>query len=151
MNSYSRVSFFVLFFSFSIIINASGQYNLNSKPNIFIYIADDQNSWDYGIFGNQQVKTQNFDRLVKEGLRFSNAYTTQAVCAPSRSQLYTGLLPMKNGCYANHLPVRNVKDINDFCLNWVTKSYLLGRDISSLTQFLIGTAISQQITTDSFQ
>ena len=114
MNSYSRVSFFVLFFSFSIIINASGQYNLNSKPNIFIYIADDQNSWDYGIFGNQQVKTQNFYRLVKEGLRFSNAYTTQAVCAPSRSQLYTGLLPMKNGCYANHLPVRNVKDINDF-------------------------------------
>ena len=52
--------------------------------------------------------------MVNEGLRFSNAYTAQAVCAPSRSQLFTGLFPMKNGCYANHLPVRNVKDINDF-------------------------------------
>ena len=99
---------------FSLSINSFGQYASHSKPNIFIYIADDQNSWDYEIFGNNQVKTNNFDRLVHEGLRFSNAYTTQAVCAPSRSQLFTGLFPMKNGCYANHLPVRNVKDINDF-------------------------------------
>ena len=103
-----------MFFIFSISINAFGQYASNSKPNIFIYIADDQNSWDYEIFGNTQVKTTNFDRLVNEGLSFSNAYTTQAICAPSRSQLFTGLFPMKNGCFANHLPVRNVKDINDF-------------------------------------
>jgi uncharacterized sulfatase len=93
---------------------AFGQHTNDTKPNIFIYIADDQNSWDYQTFGNTQVKTSNFDRLVKEGLSFSNAYTTQAICAPSRSQLYTGLFPMKNGCFANHLPVRNVKDINDF-------------------------------------
>ena len=104
----------LLILLFSLSINAFGQYASHSKPNIFIYIADDQNSWDYEIFGNNQVKTNNFDRLVHEGLRFSNAYTTQAVCAPSRSQLFTGLFPMKNGCYANHLPVRNVKDINDF-------------------------------------
>lgn len=104
----------LLILLFSLSINAFGQYASLSKPNIFIYIADDQNSWDYEIFGNNQVKTNNFDRLVHEGLRFSNAYTTQAVCAPSRSQLFTGLFPMKNGCYANHLPVRNVKDINDF-------------------------------------
>ena len=104
----------LLILLFSLSINAVAQYSSHSKPNIFIYIADDQNSWDYEIFGNSQVKTQNFDRLVKEGLRFSNAYTTQAVCAPSRSQLFTGLYPMKNGCFANHLPVRNVKDINDF-------------------------------------
>ena len=81
---------------FSLSINAFDQYASHSKPNIFIYIADDQNSWDYEIFGNNQVKTNNFDRLVHEGLRFSNAYTTQAVCAPSRSQLFTGLFPMKN-------------------------------------------------------
>ena len=104
----------LLILLFSLSINAFGQNNSQSTPNIFIYIADDQNSWDYEIFGNNQVKTNNFDRLVHEGLRFSNAYTTQAVCAPSRSQLFTGLFPMKNGCYANHLPVRNVKDINDF-------------------------------------
>ena len=114
MNKHFRVQFLIVSIVISLTVDAFGQYASNSKPNIFIYISDDQNSWDYEIFGNKQVKTNNFDRLVNEGLRFSNAYTAQAVCAPSRSQLFTGLFPMKNGCYANHLPVRNVKDINDF-------------------------------------
>ena len=114
MRSYLRVQIIVIFFTFFPTMFAFGQHTNDSKPNIFIYIADDQNSWDYQTFGNTQVKTSNFDRLVKEGLSFSNAYTTQAICAPSRSQLYTGLFPMKNGCFANHLPVRYVKDINDF-------------------------------------
>lgn len=114
MNKHFRVQFLIVSIVISLTVDAFGQYVSNLKPNIFIYISDDQNSWDYEIFGNKQVKTNNFDRLVNEGLRFSNAYTAQAVCAPSRSQLFTGLFPMKNGCYANHLPVRNVKDINDF-------------------------------------
>ena len=114
MNKHFRVQFLIFSIVITLTVDAFGQYASNLKPNIFIYISDDQNSWDYEIFGNKQVKTNNFDRLVNEGLRFSNAYTAQAVCAPSRSQLFTGLFPMKNGCYANHLPVRNVKDINDF-------------------------------------
>ena len=114
MNKHFKVQFLIVSIVISLTVDAFGQYASNLKPHIFIYISDDQNSWDYEIFGNKQVKTNNFDRLVNEGLRFSNAYTAQAVCAPSRSQLFTGLFPMKNGCYANHLPVRNVKDINDF-------------------------------------
>ena len=51
----------LLILLFSLSINAFAQYVSHSKPNIFIYIADDQNSWDYEIFGNSQVKTQNFD------------------------------------------------------------------------------------------
>ena len=38
---------------------------------------------------------------------FTNAYTSQAICSPSRSQLFTGLNPIKNGSYANHLPVKS--------------------------------------------
>ena len=114
MNNNFRGQFFLLFLLLLTCVDAFSQYAYNSKPNIFIYIADDHNSWDYTTFGNTQVKTTNFDRLVNEGLSFSNAYTSQAICAPSRSQLFTGLYPMKNGCFANHLPVRNVKDINDF-------------------------------------
>lgn len=87
---------------------------INTRPNIIIYLADDQNAWDYGAHGNNQVNTSNYDTLVLEGMRFSNAYTAQAICAPSRSQLFTGLFPMKNGCMANHLPVKNVRDINDY-------------------------------------
>ena len=84
------------------------------KPNFIIYIADDHNYQDYEINGNNDVQTSAVKKLAAEGITFKNAYTSQAICAPSRSQLYTGLYPMKNGVMANHLPTKNVADINDF-------------------------------------
>ena len=86
-----------------------------TKPNIVFYLADDQDQIDYGVYGNNLIKTAAVDKLAKEGMLFTNAYTTQAICAPTRSMLYTGLYPMKNGCMANHLPVKKgTKDVNDF-------------------------------------
>ena len=96
-------------------VHAQNEANTtNQPPNVIIYIADDQNYWDYETFGNPQVVTSAVNRLVKEGMTFSNAYTAQAICSPSRSQIYTGLYPIKNGCMANHLPVKDVPDINDY-------------------------------------
>lgn len=77
-----------------------------SRPDIFFYLADDQNYWDYGFAGNPTVQTPNADRLAAEGTRFTRAYTSMAICAPSRSSLYTGLYPVRNGCYMNHVPAR---------------------------------------------
>ena len=85
------------------------------KPNIIFYLADDQDQIDYGIYGNNLVKTPAVDKLANEGIKFNNAYTTQAICAPSRSQIFTGLYPLKNGCMVNHISVKNnLKDVNDF-------------------------------------
>lgn len=72
------------------------------KPNIIFFLADDQNITDYGCYGNDKVKTPGVDRLAKEGMIFYNAFTAQAICAPSRSQLFTGNYPLKNGCFMNH-------------------------------------------------
>ena len=85
------------------------------RPNIIFYLADDQDQIDYGIYGNNLVKTPAVDKLANEGIKFNNAYTTQAICAPSRSQIFTGLYPLKNGCMVNHISVKNnLKDVNDF-------------------------------------
>ncbi len=72
------------------------------KPNMIFFLADDQNIQDYGCYGNDKVKTPAVDRLAKEGMLFNNAFTAQAICAPSRSQLFTGDYPLKNGCFMNH-------------------------------------------------
>ena len=96
----------------SVFTNAHVETRDSTPPNIFIYISDDQNQWDYGTYGNPEVSTSAADKLAKEGIKFNNAYTSQAICSPSRSQLFTGLYPIKNGCMANHLPIKNVKDIN---------------------------------------
>jgi hypothetical protein len=66
------------------------------KPNFIFYLADDQDQLDYGCYGNPKVSTPNVDLLAKEGMLFNNFYTGQAICAPARSQIYTGMYPVKN-------------------------------------------------------
>ncbi|UII78748.1 sulfatase-like hydrolase/transferase [Flagellimonas sp. CMM7] len=76
--------------------------NLN-KPNFIFYLADDQDKLDYGTYGNPNVHTPNVDKLASQGLKFNSAFTGQAICAPCRSQLFTGLYPLKNGTFINHV------------------------------------------------
>ncbi|AWX43675.1 Steryl-sulfatase [Flagellimonas maritima] len=86
--------------------NPKNSHKVEDRPNFFFYLADDQDQLDYGCYGNPKVNTSNVDELAKQGMRFTNFYTAQAICAPARSQIFTGMYPMKNGCMANHLPVK---------------------------------------------
>lgn len=72
------------------------------KPNMVLFLADDQSVWDLGCYGNSVIRTPKMDQLASEGLRFKRAFTATAMCAPSRSMLYTGLFPHRNGCHMNH-------------------------------------------------
>jgi len=74
----------------------------NKLPNIVFYLSDDQDIYDYGCYGNDKIQTPAVDRLAKEGMLFKNAFTGQAICAPSRAQLFSGKYPLKNGCFKNH-------------------------------------------------
>jgi len=53
------------------------------------------------------VNTPHIDRLAAEGMRFNMAYTSTAMCSPSRAQLYTGLFPVKSGAFPNHAHVKD--------------------------------------------
>ena len=75
-------------------------------PNILIVIADDLNKDSVGVYGNKDVKTPNIDRLASQGMRFNLAYTSTAMCAPTRQQMYTGLYPVRSGAYPNHSKVK---------------------------------------------
>jgi len=76
------------------------------KPNLVIYITDDQNQQDVGIYGNQDVITPNMDQLAREGMRFNKAYAASSMCSPSRSVMFTGLYPFRNGSQMNHFTTR---------------------------------------------
>lgn len=60
------------------------------RPNILILMAEDL-SPRIGAFGDPVAKTPNIDRLAAEGVRFTNAFTTAGVCAPSRAAHITGM------------------------------------------------------------
>jgi arylsulfatase A-like enzyme len=61
------------------------------RPNIVFIIADDLGYGDLSCYGQSLFSTPNIDRIAKEGMRFTQAYSGATVCAPSRCSLMTGL------------------------------------------------------------
>ena len=60
------------------------------KPNIIYIFADDLGYAELGCYGQQKIKTPNLDHMAREGLRFTQHYTSTPVCAPARCMLLTG-------------------------------------------------------------
>ena len=69
---------------------------MNEQRNVIIVYADDLGFGDLGCYGSHQIETPNLDRLCREGLKFTNAYATSAVCTPSRYSILTGRYPFRN-------------------------------------------------------
>ena len=76
------------------------------RPNFLIILSDDHGRLYTGCYGAKGPRTPNIDRLAAEGMLFSRAFTATAMCAPSRSMLYTGLFPHRNGAHPNHSAVK---------------------------------------------
>ena len=62
-----------------------------AKPNVIYILADDLGYGDLSCYGQRKFKTPQIDRLASEGLRFTNHYSGNTVCSPSRAVLMTGM------------------------------------------------------------
>jgi len=71
-------------------------------PNLVIFISDDLGVLDTSVYGANDVRTPQLERLASEGLIFRQAFVASPACAPSRAALLTGLMPARNGAEANH-------------------------------------------------
>ncbi|MBI5775327.1 MAG: sulfatase-like hydrolase/transferase, partial [Verrucomicrobia bacterium] len=71
-------------------------------PNILFAIADDWGA-HAGAYGTRWVKTPHFDRVAKEGILFTRAFTPNAKCAPSRACILTGRNSWQLAEAANHI------------------------------------------------
>ena len=59
------------------------------RPNILVFVTDDQ-KWDtLGSYGNKVIRTPNIDRIAKEGVLFKYAFVQVPQCVPSRASLLT--------------------------------------------------------------
>ena len=102
---------------------------------VVLIMTDTQRTDMLGCYGNSEMKTPNIDKLADEGLLFKNAYTTQPVCTPARSAIFTGLFPHSNGAWSNCLALGdNVKTIgqrlrdNNIKAGYIGKWHLDGGD-----------------------
>jgi len=82
----------------------AGPAQTSSRPNILFAIADDWSFAHAGAYGAIWVRTPAFDRVAREGLLFTRAYTPNAKCAPSRAILLTGRQSWQLEEAANHVP-----------------------------------------------
>jgi arylsulfatase A-like enzyme len=77
----------------------------SSKPNIIFILADDLGIGDVGCYGQKRIQTPNIDRIAADGVRFTQVYAGDTVCAPSRCALMTGK-------HVGHCRIRGNKKVN---------------------------------------
>ena len=106
------------------------QQSISSEPqtNVVFFLIDDLGWRDLGCYDSDYYQTPNIDRLAKEGVRFTDAYSACTVCSPTRAAIMTGKYParllltqwlpsgrwsrtdhkMKEGRYVSNLPLEEV-------------------------------------------
>jgi len=67
------------------------------QPNVILILADDMALGDIGAINGGVSRTPVLDRLMEEGLWFSQGYSGSTVCAPARASLLTGRSPQRTG------------------------------------------------------
>jgi arylsulfatase A-like enzyme len=76
--------FFILF------LKGEASHAQASRPNIIYIYADDLGYGELGCYGQTKIRTPHLDRMAREGMRFTQHYSSAPVCAPSRCMLMTG-------------------------------------------------------------
>ncbi len=77
--------------------------SIPEKPNIIYILADDLGWGDISYLGQEKFDTPHIDRLIEQGMFFTNHYSGSTVCAPSRSSLLTGQ-------HTGNTPIRGNKE-----------------------------------------
>jgi arylsulfatase A-like enzyme len=72
------------------------------RPNIVVFLTDDQDQLDTTVYSGRKVRTPNMERLAAAGMTLTHAFVASPSCAPSRAALLTGLMPARNGAEDNH-------------------------------------------------
>jgi arylsulfatase A-like enzyme len=93
-----------------------------SRPNIILIITDQQRYDTIRALGFPHMDTPHLDRLVHEGVTFTNSFCTAPSCAPSRASLFTGYYPHTTGILKNadlwrHSWVEQLAESGYHCVN----------------------------------
>ncbi len=111
-----RLGLFLLVLVFAVMLMRPVEAAQPSKasagrpPNIIFIMADDLGYAELGAYGQKWIKTPHIDLLAKEGIKFTQFYSGNAVCAPARCNLMTGKHPGHAYIRSNGYPRTRPKD-----------------------------------------
>ena len=86
---------FLVIFPVIILLAGGTSCKKDDPPNIVFVLIDDMGWKDMGCSGSEYYETPNIDALAQSGMRFTNAYSSSPVCAPSRGAIFTGKNPAR--------------------------------------------------------
>jgi len=94
----------------------------SDRPNIILIITDQQRYDTINALGYPYMDTPVLDRLIDEGMHFTNCFITGASCVPARASLFTGYYPhttgvLRNGDPWSHTWVERLADAGYRCVN----------------------------------
>ena len=107
-----NLHFFIVILNFVFLLSVGCTTQKKEKftpPNILFALADDASYPHMGAYGCDWVKSPAFDRIANQGILFTNAYTPNAKCSPSRACILTGRNSWQLEEAANHIPFFPVK------------------------------------------
>jgi arylsulfatase len=70
-------------------------------PSVIFLVTDQQRADALGAAGNRDIITPNLDRLAREGVHFTNCWSTSTLCIPSRMSTFSGLYTYQHGTMYN--------------------------------------------------
>ena len=72
--------------------------------NLLVIMSDEHQARAMGCTGHPSVRTPNFDKLAKRGMRFTDAYTPSSICVPARASFATGRYVHQTRLWDNAMP-----------------------------------------------
>jgi len=79
----------------------SWAFGSDDRPNIIFIMSDDHANRAVSAYNDELIQTPQIDRLADEGMRFDNAFCTNAICGPARAVILTGKYSHVNGFTVN--------------------------------------------------
>ena len=97
INTVTRREFVASAVAASLLAGTSGYSRTitDKRPNLLFILADDLGWGDLSCYGRPDYETPNLDRLAREGIKFTNAYSAAPVCTPTRCAFITGRYPAR--------------------------------------------------------
>ena len=77
------------------------------RPNLLFITTDQQGLDTISANGCRDIHTPNMDRLARSGVSFLESHTTNPLCSPARSSMFTGRMPSETGVVVNNRPIRS--------------------------------------------
>ena len=99
LHSLSHFKFIILLVFVCNLGLASGDEVLEDRPNVVVFLSDDQGYGDFSYTGNKDLSTPNIDGLARDGAFAENFYVCP-VCSPTRAEFLTGRYHPRGGVYS---------------------------------------------------